>query len=139
MKLTMLTMATICITCATTFADQPSLHGYTKTGISRMFLNAHAPDQPPRYRRSEIKQMIRDAKTANDFGRLADYFDYQSLKFQQKSGEEVIELERLLAVRFHPRTYGTQLDYTRNLIKTYRTKADECSARANAYRANAQH
>ena len=47
-----------------------------------MFLDAHVPDQPPRYRRSEIKQMIRDAKTANDFGRLADYFDYQSLKFQ---------------------------------------------------------
>jgi len=50
-----------------------------------MFLEAHAPDQPPKYSRSEIKKMIRDAKTAEDFERLGNYFDYQSLVYKQKS------------------------------------------------------
>ena len=101
-----------------------------------MFLNAHAPDQPPKYTRSEIKMMIRDAKIAEDFERLGNYFDYQSLVFKQKADEQVNELERLLALRYHAKSYPIQVDYTRELIKEYRIKADECAARANAYRAN---
>lgn len=101
-----------------------------------MFLDAHAPDQPPRYSRSEIKQMIHDATTSEDFERLADHFDYQSLELKQKANQEVKELERLLALPFHSRTYGTQVQYTRELIKKYRAKADECSTRASAYRAH---
>lgn len=131
-------MAAMCMVCATAFANQLSLHGNVKHGLSRMLLNAHAPDQLPRYSRSEIKKMIRDAKTHEDFGRLADYFDYQSLEFQQKAEVEVRELERLLALRYHARTYSTQLDYTRDLIRKYRTKADECSVRAATYRADTQ-
>jgi len=138
MRLKMLTMAAMCLVFATAFADQPYLNGYAKNGISRMFLDARAPDRPPRYSRSEIKRMIHDAKTAEDFGRLADYFDYRSLEFQQKADGQVKELERLLALRFHARTYATQLDYTRELIKEYRSKAVECTARATAYRANTQ-
>ena len=138
MRLKKLTMAAMCMVCATAFADQWSLHGHTKNGISRMFLDARTPDQPPRYSRSEIKKMIHDAKTAEDFDRLADYFDYQSLEFQQKADVQVKELERLLALRFHARTYSIQLDYARELIKEYRSKANECSARATAYRANTQ-
>ncbi len=114
--------------------QQSYLRGYSKKGISRMFLDAHAPDQPPKYSRSEIKERIRDAKTAEDFERLGDYFDYQSLVFERKAEEEVKELERLLALRYHARNYPTQVDYTRELIKKYRIKANECSARATAYR-----
>jgi hypothetical protein len=131
-----LTMAAVCIVCATAFADQSSLHGYTKNGMSRMFLDAHAPDQPPKYSRSEIKSMIRDAKTAEDFERLGNYFDYQSLVYKQKAEEQVNELARLLALRYHAKSYPIQVDSTRELIKEYRIKADECAARANAYRAN---
>ena len=131
-----LTMAAVCILCATAFADQSSLHGYTKNGMSRMFLDAHAPDQPPKYSRSEIKSMIRDAKTAEDFERLGNYFDYQSLVYKQKAEEQVNELARLLALRYHAKSYPIQVDSTRELIKEYRIKSDECAARANAYRAN---
>jgi hypothetical protein len=136
MRLTNITLAAVCIVCTAAFADQSGLHGYTKNGISRMFLDAHAPDQPPKYSHSEIKKMIRDAKTAEDFERLGNYFDYQSLMFKQKAEEQVNELERLLALRYHAKSYPIQVDYTRELIKEYRIKADECSARANAYRAN---
>ena len=139
MRLRMLfTLAAMCTVCAAASASQTSLHGYNKNGINRMFLDAHAPDQPPRYSRSEIKKMMQDAKTSEDFERLADYFDYQSLEFEQKANEQVIELERLLALRYHAKSYPIQVDYTRELIKEYEIKADKCSARAIAYRANIQ-
>lgn len=131
------TMAALCIACATIAAGQSSLQGYSKSGISRMFLDAHAPEQTPKYSRSEIKKMIRDAKTAEDYERLADYFDYQSLEFDQKTEAQVKELERLLALPFHSRAYPTQVENTRALTKQYRKKADECSARAGTYRADA--
>jgi hypothetical protein len=100
-----------------------------------MFLDAHAPDIPPRYSRAEIKHMIRDAKTTEDFERLGDHFDYQALEYKQKAREELKELERLATVRFHPRTYATQFATTLELIQQYRTKAGECSDRAQSYRA----
>jgi hypothetical protein len=103
-----------------------------------MFLDSHAPDQPQKYSRSEIKKMTQDAKTAEDFQRLADYFDYQSLTFGQKADQQEVELERLLALPFHARSYPTQIENTRELIKKYRLKADECSDRANSYRANTE-
>jgi hypothetical protein len=99
-----------------------------------MFLDAHAPDLPSRYSRAEIKHMIRDAKTSEDFERLADYFDYQALDYKRKAQEELKELERLAAVRFHPRTYSTQFATTLELIQQYRAKAHECSDRAHVYR-----
>ena len=136
LKRILFTLAAMCIVCTTAFADQSSLPGYTKSGINRMFLDAHAPDQPPKYSRSEIKKMIRDAKTPEDFERLGNYFDYQSLVFKQKAEEQVNELERLLALRYHAKSYPIQVDYTRELIKEYRIKEDVCSARANASRAN---
>ena len=130
------TLAAMCIGCAAACASQTSLHGYSKNAISRMFLDAHAPDQLPKYSRSEIKKMIRDAKTTEDFDRLGNYFEYQSLLFEQKANEQLTELERLLALRYHAKSYPIQVDYTRALLKEYRTKADECSARASAYRAH---
>jgi hypothetical protein len=136
LKRILVTLASMCILCAVASPSQTSLNSYSKNGISRMFLDAHAPDQPPRYSRSEIKKMIRDAKTAEDFERLGNYFDYQSLLFEQKADEQLNELERLLALRYRAKSYPIQVDYTRELLKEYRTKADECSARASAYRAH---
>ena len=136
LKRILFTLAATCIVCAAASASQSSLHGYSKSKFSRMFLDAHAPDQPPKYRRSEIKKMIQDAKTSEDFERLADYFDYQSLEFEQKAYQQVVDLERLLALRYHSRAYPTQVEHTRELIKEYKAKAQECSARAIAYRSH---
>jgi len=102
-----------------------------------MFLNARAPEQQPDYSRSEIKRMIHDAKTSDDFERLADYFDYQSMEFDQKADQQVKELGRLLALPFHSRSYPAQVENTRELIKKYRLKADESSKNASSYRAQA--
>jgi len=125
------------ILCAAAAAEQSPLEGGRKSGISRMFLDAHAPTQPPKYSRSQIKKMVQDAKTPEDFERLADYFDYQSLDSDRKSDEQVKELERLLALPFHARSYPTQVENTRERIKEYRAKADDFSSRASEYRAHA--
>ena len=134
-KRKVLILAAMCIVCTAASKSQSPLNGYSENGISKMFLDAHAPDQPHRYSRSEIKEMIQDAKSSEDFERLADYFDYQSLEFDRKADDQVKELERLLALPFRARSYPTQVETTRELIKKYRAKADECADRASGYHA----
>jgi hypothetical protein len=136
MRLNHITLAALGMVCAAAFANRLSLQAYGEHRISGMFLDARAPDRPPKYSRSEIRRMIQAAKTPEDFQRLADYFDYQSLAFKQKANEQLNELERLLALRYHAKSYPIQVDHTRELLKESRTKADECSARASAYRAH---
>lgn len=131
------TFAAIFTLCPAGFAAHPESNGSDRNGINKMFLDAHATDQPPEYSRSEIKKMIQEEKTAENFERLASYFDYQSMEFDRKADDQVKELERLLALPFHARSYPTQVENTRELIKKYRTKADECSARASVYRTHA--
>lgn len=123
----------ICNLCVTGLVGQSPAYGK----ISRMFLDAHAPDQPVKYRSRDIKKMIQNAKNAEDFIRLANYFDYQALEFQQKTRKQVAELQQLAAQFYHSRSYATQLEGTRELIKQYRTKANECSARSDSYRRRA--
>jgi hypothetical protein len=127
-------LATLFIACGVGYADQAAVQQSSKRGISRTFLDAHAPDQQPRFSRSEIKKMIRDAKTSGDFEQLADYFDYRAMEFEHKSQDQLKELQRLLALPYHARSYPAQVDSTRELIKRYRAQAQECSARADAYR-----
>lgn len=132
---TLFIVAGMCILCTVGSAEESSIQGYNRGGFNRMFLDAHSPVQPLKYSRSEIQKMIRDAKTSEDFERLADHFDQQSLEFEHEADEQVKELERLLALPFHARSYPTQVESTRDLIKKYRTKADECTTQANTYRA----
>ena len=132
--LILVTLAAMCSAGAEGLAQASLSHGYSKSGVNKMFLDAHAPDIPPRYSRVEVKLMIRDAKTSEDFRRLADYFDYQALDYKRKAQEELKELQRLSAVRFHPRTYSTQLATTFDLTQRYKAKGHECSDRAEGYR-----
>jgi hypothetical protein len=131
-----MTAAAIFMACSAGFANQAA-HGQSATrAISRMFLDARAPDLPV-YNHSEMERMSRDASNSDDFGRLADYFDYRSMEFEQKSQDQLKELERLLALPYHARSYPAQVDSTRELIKHYRTEAQKYSARANAWRERA--
>jgi hypothetical protein len=111
-------------------AQQPS----GKIGINRMFVDAHSPDQPTYYSHSEIKKMIRDARTPEDFNRLADYFDYRAMEFEKKTQEQLKELQRLLGLPYHAKSYPAQVDYARELLKSYRNEAQNCDKRADTYR-----
>lgn len=115
-------------------ADPSQAQQFDKRGTNKLFVDARAPDQQPSYSGSEINKMVRDAKTSEGFARLADYFDYRAMEFEQKSQEELAELQRLLALPHHARSYPTQVDNTRALIKRYRVQALKCSARADIYR-----
>lgn len=128
------TLAGIFLGCSVGFVHQLPAQQPSKSGISRMFLDAHSPSIPATYSRSEIKQMIRDAKTPEEFERLADYFDYRAMEFEEKSEQQEAELQRLLALPYHARSYPSQVDSTRELIKRYKAQAKEYSSQADVYR-----
>ena len=130
-----LAMAASSMAVAQRIAEQLPRSQDSKVANRRMFLDARAPDLPPRYSASEIRKMFYDAKTPDDFRRLSDYLDFRSMKFEQKAEAQLKELQRLLALRYHARIYSMHVDNTRALIKRYKVQAQECSARATAYRA----
>jgi len=132
--LTLVTLAAICLAAVRGFAEESLSQGYVKKGISKMFLDAHAPDIPTSYSRAKIKRMMRNARTSEDYEQLADYFDYQALEYEQKARAQVNELQRLVTLSYHARSYPMQFASTRELIQRYRAKAHECSDRARAYR-----
>ena len=134
----LMTFVAMCAAWSTVSVSQTPSYEYGKLAMSRMFVDAHAPDQPPNYSRSEIKTMIKDAKTPEEFERLADYFDYRSLQLGQKADQELKELASLLAQSYHSRSYPFQLESSRERLKEYRSKAKEYSARASEYRAQAK-
>jgi hypothetical protein len=120
------------------FADRSLGQQYSPTPVNKMFIDARNPSIARAYKRSEIKRMICDAKTSSDFERLADYFDYRAMEFEQKSQEELKELERLRALPFHAKSYPTQIDSTLQLLGHYKDQALKCAARADTYRERAK-
>lgn len=132
--LTLVTLAAMCVAAARGFPEESLSQGYGRKGISKIFLDAHAPDIPPSYSRAQIKQMVRNARTPEDYERLVDYFDYQALAYEQKARGQVNELQRLVALPYHSRGYPMQFASTLELIRRYRAKAHECSNQARAYR-----
>ena len=115
-------LAAISIWCGVGVAEQLPRSQDRNVENRRMFLDARAPDLPPRYSALEIRKMIHDAKTPDDFRRLADYFDFQAMEFEQRSEVQLKELQRLLALRFHARTYATQVDNTRELMSAIKLR-----------------
>lgn len=88
--------------------------------------------------KSEVKHMISTAHTPDDFQRLADYYDQRSAEFERKAEQQEKELDRLLALPFHARSYPTQVETTRNLISNYKTQASTSAGQAREYRGRAK-
>jgi hypothetical protein len=88
----------------------------------------------PHYTRSEIKQLTRGAQTADDFERLADYFDRKAKEYETKSQSEEQEFDRLLALPFHARSYSTQVESTRNRIDHFKALSRRYFKQAEMYR-----
>ncbi len=132
--LALVTLAVLCVAAVRGLAEETLSQGYGRRGISKMFLDARAPDIPPSYSRAKIEQMMRNARTSEDYEQLADYFDYQALEYEQKAREQVNELQRLVTLPYHARSYPMQFASTREQIQRYRATAHECSDRARAYR-----
>ena len=92
----------------------------------------------PHYTRSDIKRMIRVAQTPDEFERLADYFDQKAMEYETKSQLEEQELNRLVALPFHSRSFATQVESTRNRMDHLKALSRTCSKQAAEYRYRAQ-
>jgi hypothetical protein len=92
----------------------------------------------PQYSRTELKHLMQAARTAADFERLANYFDQKASLYDSKSHLEEKELNRLLALPFHARSYPAQVESTRNRIEHFKALFHTCSEQAATYRARAK-
>ena len=128
-----LRLTCILLACGVTFA-QPAQQ-YSQHGVSRFLRDAHTPD--PSYSAAEVRKMMRDATSSDDYARLAEYFDFRALQYEQKTRDHVKDLQGLLALRYHSRFYPTQVQYARDLVKRDRAKAEKFSTQAGAYREHA--
>ena len=90
------------------------------------------------YTRADVKRLVQTAQTAVEFERLAVYFDRQAEENAAKYEAEQKELDRLLALRYHARSYPTQVESTRNRIDHFKTLSHRCSEQAALYRARAK-
>jgi hypothetical protein len=89
------------------------------------------------YDREGIKRLIRTAQTPDAFTRIALYFDRQAEMYAAKSEEEQKELDRLLALPYHARSYPAQVENTRNRIDQFQALSRKSTEQANLYRTRA--
>jgi hypothetical protein len=90
------------------------------------------------YTRSDVKRLVKAAQTAEEFERLAVYFDRQAEEIAAKFEVEQKELDCLLAFRYHARSYPTQVESTRNRIDHFKTLLHRFSEQAALCRARAK-
>lgn len=86
------------------------------------------------YNLASVQQLMKTAVSAEDFGHLADYFDNQAEIYAARYEDEQNELYRLLALRYHARSYPAQLENTRNRVAHFKELLHKCSEQARAYR-----
>jgi hypothetical protein len=123
------TLSCMLLACGVAFA-QPEQ--FSQPGVSKFVRDAHTLD--PTYTPAEVQKMMHNATSSADYTKVADYFDYRAMEYEQKTQDQIKELQRLLALPYHSRTYQSQVDYTRDHIKLYRAKAEKFSTQADAYR-----
>ena len=105
--------------------------------LKRMIRDAHAAQSTsPRYTHTELKRMIQDAQTAADFERLSVYFEDEADESEVKYRTEQDELDRLLALRFHARSYSLQVENTRNRMDHFKDLHRRYSEQATMFRAS---
>ena len=89
------------------------------------------------FTRADVKRLVKTAQTADEFERLAVYFDRQAEEYAGKHDAEQKELDRLLALRYHARSYPAQVEGTRNRMDHFKALTRKCSEQAEQYRARA--
>ena len=97
----------------------------------------HESEVAAAYGREDIKRMMRTAQTPDEFTRIALYFDRQAEMYAARFEEEQKELDRLLALSYHARSYPAQVENTRNRIERFKAQSRKCTEQANLYRARA--
>ena len=95
-------------------------------------LTAVAQNQP-RYSRSELKQLVRDAHTREQYQALATYFRSQEKIFNDKAVIEKTEWDRRKATVTGPEIKSRCVESARNLYQYYAYEACAMATRASDY------
>lgn len=90
------------------------------------------------YTRTDVKHLMKTAQTADEFERLSAYFDRQAEERAAKYEAEQRELDRLLALRYHARSYPAQVESTRNRIDHFKALSRKYSEQSELYRTRAK-
>jgi|SRR5450631_476415 hypothetical protein len=91
------------------------------------------------YKKTEIKQMLRGARSAQDYRALAEYFSTQQKKFEQKALVEKQEWERRSQNVMGPAAkYPRPVDSSRNRFEYFSYEAYQMNQQAVKYQALAE-
>jgi hypothetical protein len=92
-------------------------------------------DVASRYSSADMKHLIKTAHTREEFGEVAAYFDRQAEIDAARYETEKRDLYRLLALRYHARSYSAQVENTRNRMDHFKALSRKCYGQAKLYRA----
>jgi hypothetical protein len=96
---------------------------------------AHSePTNTPHYSKAEIKQMVHEAHTTQQYRTLADYFRGQQRKFDQEARSEKQEWERRSQnTTGLAQKYPRPVDSSKNRYEYFSYEAEDMSQQANRY------
>jgi hypothetical protein len=83
---------------------------------------------------AQVKQMIREAHTADQYLAIARYYDERRNEFSQKASDQMAEWERRSQNTSGPAAkYPRPVDSARNLYEFYAHEADDAAFQADKY------
>ena len=86
---------------------------------------------------ADMKHLIRTARTEEEFRKIAACLDRDAETYAARYEAEEKELDRLLALPYHARSYPAQVEGTRNRMVQLKARSHKCSEQAELYRARA--
>lgn len=106
-------------------------------GAAAMCISEEQPTQGL-LKQSDVKRLLKNAQTPDEFAQLATYFDQRSKEFEQKARDEDKELDRLSNVTFRAKNYPIMVDRARNSGNYDRSEAKKCAEEALAFHCKAE-
>jgi hypothetical protein len=92
------------------------------------------PSSTPSYSKAEVKQMMRDARTAQQYRLLADYFGTQQKKFAEQTRTEKEEwARRSQNVSGLAAKYPRPVDSSKNRYEYFSYEADQMGEQSSHY------
>lgn len=83
--------------------------------------------------RAEVKRLVKNAHTPEEFDRLSAYFEQRANAFELKAEKDEKELIRLRALPFRSKSYPVQVQSTANNLTANQSEAKKSSEMARVY------
>ena len=95
---------------------------------------AAEPSNAPQYNKSEVRRLMREAHTPEQYRELASYFRGQQQHFEEQARSEKIEWERRAANVSGPAAkYPRPVDSSRNRYEYFTAEAQEMDRQASHF------